>query len=251
MPIDFTLAAFDAFCLHAAPVFTLADYLALPAPPRPPFVILRVDVDYHEDHAVDLARIAAHHHLRGSFYFRCHQGSFALDAVHQIAALGHEVGYHFETLDLCRGDFDAASDLFLQHVEQLRLSGVDVRTAAAHGGPPTAATYRANLDLLRQKPDLLAQVSLSGETTLSIDFDQVIYVSDARWRWRRYDRFQPGAHGQPTSLRATQEAFPYWSAGLYINFHPQHWFAHAAPMRYFRLRQRIGRPVRSLFNCHS
>jgi hypothetical protein len=245
MPSDFTLAAFDAFCQHAAPVFTLADYLAQPAPSAPPFVILRVDVDYREDHAVDLARIAAQHHQRGSFYFRCHQGNFALDAIRRIAALDHEVGYHFETLDLCRGDFDAAAELFVQHVDQLRRAGVDVRTAAAHGAPPTAATYRANLDLLRQRPALLAQASLSGETTLSVDFDQVIYVSDARWRWRRYDHFQPGAQGQPTSLRATQTAFPRWSAGLYINFHPQHWFAHAVPMRYFRLRQRIGRPIRA------
>ncbi len=250
MPIDFTLAAFDAFCQRAAPVFTLTDYLSQPTPPAPPFVILRVDVDYRADHAVNLARIAAHNHVRGSFYFRCHQGNFALDAIHQIAALGHEIGYHFEALDLCRGDFDAASDLFLQHVEQLRDAGVELRTAAAHGGPPVAASYHANLDLLRQKPDLLTRANLSGEATLSLDFDQVIYVSDARWRWRHYEHYRPGAQGQPTSLRATQEAFPRWSAGLYINFHPQHWFAHAAPMVYFRLRQRIGRRVRPLFRRH-
>jgi hypothetical protein len=246
MPTDFTLAAFDAFCQHAAPVFTLADYLAQPAPPAPPFVILRVDVDYRADHALDLARIAANHLMRGSFYFRCHQGNFALDAIYQIAALGHEIGYHFETLDLCRGDFDAASALFLRHIDQLRRAGVEVRTVAAHGAPPTATTYRFNLDLLRQRPDLLTEADLSGETTLSIDFERVIYVSDARWRWRRYDRFQPGAQGEPTSLSATQAAFPRWSAGLYINFHPQHWFAHAGPMRYFRLRQRIGRHIRPL-----
>jgi hypothetical protein len=246
MPTDFTLAAFEAFCQHAAPVFTLADYLAQSAPPVPPFVILRVDVDYREDHAVDLARIAAQHHARGSFYFRCHQGGFALEAIRRIAALGHEVGYHFETLDLCRGNFDAASDLFLQHIDQLRHAGVGVRTVAAHGAPPAAATYRANLDLLRRDPNLLNRAHLSGETTLSVDFDRVIYVSDARWRWRRYEHYRPGAPGQLTSLRAIQETFTQRPAGLYINFHPQHWFAHAVPMRYFRLRQRIGRRVRPL-----
>jgi hypothetical protein len=247
MPTDFTFAAFDAFCHHAVPVFSLADYLAQPAPPTPPFVVLRVDVDYHEDRAVNLARVAAHHHARGSFYFRCHQRGFALEAIRQIAAFGHEVGYHFETLDLCQGDFDAASDLFLRHVDQLRRTGVDVRTVAAHGAPPTAATYRANLDLLRHNPDLLARANLSGETTLSIDFDRVMYVSDARWRWRRYEHYRPGAQGQPTSLRAVQETFPQLPTGLYINFHPQHWFARAGPMHYFRLRQRIGRRLRPLF----
>jgi hypothetical protein len=246
MLTDFTLAAFDAFCQHAVPVFTLADYLAQPAPPAPPFVILRVDVDYREDRAVDLARIAAHHHARGSFYFRCHRGGFVLEAIRQIAALGHEVGYHFETLDLCRGDFDAASDLFLQHIDRLRRAGVEVRTVAAHSALPVTTTYRANLDLLRQRPDLLNRAGLSGETTLSIDFDRVVYVSDARWRWRCYEHYRPGVQGQPTSLRVVQETFRRWPAGLYINFHPQQWFARAVPMHYFRLRQRIGRRVRPL-----
>jgi hypothetical protein len=243
VPLDFTLAAFETFCrnIAAVPVFTLDGYLSQATPPIPPFVILRVDVDYREAHAVQLARIAAAYNLRGSFYFRCHQGDFALEAMHRIAALGHEVGYHFETLDTCRGDFDAASDRFLQHVARLRQAGFDVRTAAAHGSQPTAPGYRSNLDLLAQRPDLLKHAGLSGETTVSIDFERVTYVSDARWCWQFYDHYRPGVKGKPTSLHNTINRFPRWTTGLYINFHPQHWFARPASMVYFRLRHRIGR----------
>jgi hypothetical protein len=245
MPLDFTLAAFDDFCgdIAAVPVFALADYLSQATPPIPPFVILRVDVDYREAHAVRMAHIAAAHQLRGSFYFRCHRGDFPLETIRQIAALGHEVGYHFETLDICRGDFDAASDLFLQHVELLRQAGFEVHTAAAHGSQPTAPGYRANLDLPRQRPELLKRAHLLGETTLSVDFGRVVYVSDAGWRWQRYEHFHV-EQGKPASLRSVRSRFRQWSAGLYINFHPQHWFVRPSSMLYFRLRHRIGRRFR-------
>lgn len=243
MPLDFTLAAFDEFCqrISTVPVFTLTGYLTLTAPLSPPYVIWRVDVDYRETHAVQLAQIAAAHHLHGSFYFRCKETVFPLDTIRQIAKLGHEVGYHFETLDLCRGDFAAAADLFVRHIETLRQAGFEIRTVAAHGGPPVAANYQRNLDLLTQKPELLKQVDLLGETTLSLDFKRVTYVSDARWRWRRYEGYQPGQRGQPTSLWAVARDYAQWDTGLYINFHPQQWFEYPIPMIYFRLRNRVGR----------
>jgi hypothetical protein len=246
VPLDFTLAAFEGFCrtVDAVPVLTLADTLTQTAPLPSPCLILRVDVDYREQHAVQLAQIAAAYRLRGSFYFRCARGIFALDVIRQIAGLGHEVGYHFETLDTCRGDFDAASDLFLQHITLLRQAGFDIRTAAAHGSKPATSGYDSNLDLLTHRPELFNRAGLLGETTLSIDFERVTYVSDAGWRWRRYEHYRSGLKGDRTSLRATLNDFRQWPTGLYINFHPQHWFDRPASMAFFRLRHRIGRQLR-------
>ncbi|MBN1200989.1 MAG: hypothetical protein JXJ20_03950, partial [Anaerolineae bacterium] len=162
MPLDFTFAAFDAFCQQAArlPVFTVAGYLSRSTPPHTPYVILRLDVDYRESHAVQMARIAARHDLRGSFYFRAHAGQFALEDMRAVSALGHEVGYHFETLDTCRGDYGQAEALLLKHLDHLRAAGFDIHTVAAHGGTPTAPTYRANLDLFTRTPDLFERADL-------------------------------------------------------------------------------------------
>jgi len=243
VPLDFTLAAFDEFCGRIAhlPVDTVADYLARSTPPSTPFVILRLDVDYREAHAVRMAHIAQRHHLRGSFYFRNRHGIVDLEAMRQIAALDHEVGYHFETLDTCRGDFEAAERLFLDHLEQLRRAGLTVHTVAAHGSPPTAPTYRSNLDLLSRSARLLEKAAVIGETTLSVDFTQITYASDATWRWRRYNGFQPGVQGRPTSLSEITKDLPRGAIGLYINFHPQQWFARPVTMLYYRMRNRAGR----------
>jgi len=245
VPLDFTFAAFDAFCgrIASLSVYTVADYLARPTPSPTPFVILRLDVDYREAHAVQMAQIAQRHHLRGSFYFRDRHGLFNLEVMRRIAALDHEVGYHFETLDTCQGDFEAAERLFLDHLEQLRRAGLVIRTVAAHGSPPTAPTYRSNLDLVSRSSRLLERAGLLGETTLSIDFTQITYASDATWRWRRYSGFKPGMQGRPTSLSEITKDSSRGAIGLYINFHPHQWFTQPAATLYYRFRNHVGRRV--------
>jgi hypothetical protein len=245
VPLDFTFAAFDLFCQRIShmPVFTVAAFLARAAPPPTPFIILRLDVDYREEHAVHMSRIADRYHVQGSFYFRRRERGFNWQAIRAVASLDHEVGYHFETLDRSRGDVERARSLFLKDVEALRRAGCLVRTVAAHGAPPTAPTYRGNLDLVSGAPRLLDKAGLLGETTLSMDFTRVAYLSDATWRWRRYDYYRPGQHGKPTSLRAILDDLTRRDAGLYITFHPHQWFPHPAQALVFRARHRIARQL--------
>gem|GEM_PF-1553642 len=247
----FTYTAFAALCRHlrTMAVYTVADYLALSAPPALPFAILRLDVDYREPHAVHLAEIAARNGLRASFYFRWRGGQFPLEAMHAVQALGHEVGYHYEALDLCLGDWACARRLFLAHVAQLRAAGIRVRTVAAHGSAPLAPTYRRNADLLQRAPDVLRQAALEGDAMLHIDFARVWYVSDAGWRWRVYADYTPDAHGTLTSLRAWLSARLEHERGLYVNVHPHQWFAGTWQARYFRVRNRFGRALRGLYVC--
>lgn len=235
----FTWAAFEALCAHLAErhVLPLGDFLA--HPPQSPWVLLRFDVDYREAHAVALAERAAQAGLRGSFYFRCRAGRFDLPALRAVAAAGHEVGYHYETLDLCRGDFAAAAELLIAHVEQLRAAGLTIQTIAAHGSPPRTPTYTRNLDLLVQHPELLQRARLLGEATLSVDFAPVMYLSDAGWRWRRYTHYTPQASGIPCSFTELRASLAE-GHNLYLTFHPHQWFARAWQARYFRARQRLG-----------
>lgn len=239
MAPDFTFAAFEELCQQIThmPVFPVAEYLARQRPPPRPFVVLRFDVDYREGHAIMMARIAARHHLQGSFYFR---HPFDLTAIQAAAGLEHEVGYHFETLDTCQGNFEAAGRLFLEHLDTLRAAGLTVRTVAAHGSAPTAPTYQSNHDIFVHTPDLFQRADLLGETTLSIDFGQVVRFSDAGWRWRRYQYYQPGTRGQPSSLKAILRELSHRDAGLYVTFHPHQWFGHSLQVLYYRWRNRAG-----------
>lgn len=243
MPDDFTLSTFADLCRHAAPlrVMPVADYLR--AAPCAPFVILRFDVDYREPFAVRLARILARDRVRGTFYFRRHITGFDWHAIHAIASLGHEIGYHYETLDRCAGDFDAASELFLADIVALRARGVELQTVAAHSAPPVAESYSENLDLLRARPDLLSRADLRGDAVASVHFERLTYFSDAGWRWQRSEGTPPGVAPAASAPADVLDRLAQPGAALYINLHPQQWYARAGNVRYFRWRNRIGMRV--------
>lgn len=239
-PVDFTLAAFARLCASAADVPALSLSQFLWAAPVPPFVILRFDVDYHEAFAIRLAAMLSVYRLRGTFYFRRHAQGFAWDTLQAIATLGHDIGYHYETLDRCAGDFERASELFLADISALRARGFPVETVAAHGTPPVAPGYRGNLDLLRAAPHLLGQAALQGDAMLSVDFTSLRYFSDAGWRWQRCDGTPPGIAPQRSALTALHACLAQPDAAVYINIHPHQWYARPGNACFYRWRNRLG-----------
>ena len=65
-----------------------------------PFVILRHDVDLLPQYALAFARIQHEMGICGSYYFRAVPESWNEDIIKEIHSLGHEVGYHYEDMDL-------------------------------------------------------------------------------------------------------------------------------------------------------
>ena len=64
------------------------------------FFILRHDVDRLPLNALDLAKIENSFGIKGSYYFRVVPESFNFDIIKKIEELGHEIGYHYEDVDL-------------------------------------------------------------------------------------------------------------------------------------------------------
>lgn len=67
-------------------------------------VILRHDVDRRVSNSAAMARLETKLGVRSTYYFRCGRRGFPDAAIREISALGHEVGYHYETLSECGGD---------------------------------------------------------------------------------------------------------------------------------------------------
>ena len=72
--------------------------------------------------------------IKGSYYFRAVPKSWNEEIINEISSLGHEVGYHYENMDTCRGDVDKAWDDFRYHLDKLRKL-TDVKTGCMHGSP--------------------------------------------------------------------------------------------------------------------
>ena len=64
------------------------------------FFFLRHDVDRKPSNALKLAILENYLGIKGSYYFRIVPESFDTKIMTEIAKLGHEIGYHYEDVDL-------------------------------------------------------------------------------------------------------------------------------------------------------
>jgi hypothetical protein len=179
---DFTLAKYDELCRTLVETgytpLTIATYLerkagALPAS----FVLLRHDVETSSGHAVGMAEVEAGHRFAATYFLRARGGAFPAGAIARLRALGHDIGYHYDTLARARGDVPRALQLFAQDLEALRRHG-PVRLASMHGSPLFPWDNR---DLWRAARP--ADFGIDGEVYADIDYADVRYFSDTGRTW--------------------------------------------------------------------
>lgn len=66
--------------------------------PSGKYVFLRHDIERHPGKALAIALLEKRMDLAGTYYFRDRTDSFNPDIISKIASLGHEIGYHYESL---------------------------------------------------------------------------------------------------------------------------------------------------------
>ncbi len=144
------------------------------------FAIVRHDVDALPENSLRVAQIEAELGVRASYYFRVVPESNRYEIIQQIAALGHEIGYHYEDMSLCRGDVAHAETHFAEWLRYFR-QFYPVRTICMHGAPRSRFDGRA----LWQTCDYHA-FGIVGEPYFDVDFADVFYLTDTGRRWDGY-----------------------------------------------------------------
>jgi hypothetical protein len=176
--VDFTLKTYrrllDALIAQDYTFQTFAEFLENPANRT---IILRHDVDARPANSLLFAQIQHELGVSGSYYFRMSPQSYNEDIIKQIAELGHEIGYHYETLDTCNGDVEKAHDEFRGNLEKFRTL-VPVRTICMHGSP---LSRYDNKDLWNEFN--YKHLGIIGEPYFDLDFKKVLYLTDTGRRW--------------------------------------------------------------------
>lgn len=177
--MDFTLKKYNelltALNNKGFVTLTFAEYMQGARPER--FVILRHDVDKKPKNSLATARIEASSWMKASYYFRAVPESWDPLIIKQISALGHEVGYHYESLATCNGDATAALLDFETNLNSLRLL-TPVTTICMHGSPRSPWDNR---DIWKIKS--YRDYGILGEPYFDIDFADVFYITDTGRRW--------------------------------------------------------------------
>lgn len=151
------------------------DYLSNPLEGK--VVILRHDVDELADNALKMAKVEHDMGVVSTYFFRIVKQSDKPDVIRKIVSMGHAVGYHYEDLSLAEGDFEKARESFEKNLSYFR-QYYPVKVVCMHGSSSSKYDNR----LLWEKYDL-SDYGLIGEPYLSLNFDEIFYMTDTGFAW--------------------------------------------------------------------
>ena len=171
-------------------------------------VILRHDVDLKPQNSLATAKLEHELGIKGSYYFRIVPQSFNVEIIKEISSLGHEIGYHYETMDTAssciresivqrvlyneekekdcfeskndsRNDdlIDSAFNLFCENLNTFRQI-TEIKTICMHGSPRSMYDNREIWKKYNYR-----ELGIVGEPYFDIDFNEVFYLTDTGRRW--------------------------------------------------------------------
>lgn len=191
---------------------------------------LRHDVDLKPTNSLRTAQMEAEKGMHGIYYFRAVPESWDEDIIKLIAMLGHEIGYHYESLTTCNGDVDKAYEDFCKNLDALRAI-VPVRSICMHGSPRSPFDSKD----IWKKYDYRS-LGIENEPYLDTDFSKVFYLTDTGRRWDGYKvsvrdkipQYQDMWIEQGLSFHSTDNVIEGLRKGiipkrLMITVHPQRW----------------------------
>lgn len=146
------------------------------------FCVLRHDVDRDPQASLRMAKLEHEIGLRATYYFRTKRHTFKPGIIKEIHSLGHDIGYHYESLSDTRGDIEKALVDFRVNLEKLR-SIVPVETIAMHGRPLLRYDNRDLWRVSENHERLLMEYGILGEVYLDIDYTDIAYITDASREW--------------------------------------------------------------------
>ncbi len=185
--------------------------------------VLRHDVDYKPYNAVNTAAIEAAAGAKGTYYFRIINETNVPDAIEKIARLGHEIGYHYEDLSMCNGNYEKAYEQFLKNLAYFR-KYYPVVTICMHGSPLSKWDNR----LIWEKYNY-RESGIIAEPYFDTDFNKVLYITDTSRRWNGAEySVRDKVIGLNATIHSTSHLIEQLKADKFPshimqNIHPHRW----------------------------
>ena len=222
---DFTLKMYefllDILAANGYNFQTVEDFVISPLSK---VVILRHDIDKMPFNALKFAKLEKSKEIYSTYYFRIVPDSFVHSIIREISAIGHNIGYHYEDVDLSKGDIDKAYISFQKNLEKLRKIA-PVKTICMHGSPLSKHDNRKLWDKYDYREE-----EIICEPYLDIDFNKVLYLTDTGRRWNSEDfSIRDKVHSAYNfQIKNTNQLINLIQENklpdqIMINTHPQRW----------------------------
>ena len=230
---DFTLESYAKYiqAIHKSyPDILRFDEFFRMDPKPESYCLIRHDVDRRPKKALQMAQLENRMGIRATYYFRAKKLIFKPGIIQEISNLGHEVGYHYESLSDTRGNLPRALKDFEFHLKRFKKI-VPVKTVSMHGRPLMPYDNR---DLWRDTENhkrLIKKYSILGEVYLDIDYRDVAYLNDTGRNWTsdRSNIRDQNKYGIQLSFNSGTETLNYLNTTpnpkMVFQVHPERWAA--------------------------
>ena len=186
--------------------------------------ILRHDVDKLPLNSLKTAKLQAELGVKGTYYFRVVKESFQPKVIEQIRDLGHEIGYHYEDMAICKGDMEKALEHFEFWLHKFR-AFYPVKTICMHGSPLSKWDNR----LLWKTYDY-KKYGILAEPYYDLDFNSMLYLTDTgrRWDGEKLSIRDKVSSSMNLSFHSTSDIIDAFKVQkmpelIMHNIHPQRW----------------------------
>jgi hypothetical protein len=217
--------------------------------PCPKVVILRHDVDKKPENSLIFANHQLKRGIKGVYYFRAKPCSWNERIIHEIASMGHEIGYHYENMATMKGDIALAVSDFETNLIELRKI-VSVSTICMHGSPLSKYDNRDIWKSLDYK-----DFGIIGEPYFDIDFYNTLYLTDTGRSWNageasirdrvksNYSFYFKSTNDIIQSIEKNE-----LPEKIMINIHPQRWNEKLVPWFVELATQQAKNPLKRFIN---
>lgn len=260
--MDFTITRFRALleALQEAG-YTFQPYAEYLAAPAEKVVILRHDVDKMPFNSLLTATIENELGIRGTYYFRILPCSFNPEIIKRIHTLGHEIGYHYEDINLASGTRQPTHLLIEKAILSFESNLAifreltPVTTICMHGSPLSRYDNR----LLWEYYDY-RNFGIIGEPYFDTDFNKVLYLTDTGRTWKNGKisiRDKPSIdtqnHRQSKYYSSTKQLIAAAKTNtlppeIMLTIHPQRWTSNFIEWVFEFIYQNLKNILKASFN---
>ncbi|MFN5795481.1 MAG: hypothetical protein ACK455_11820 [Bacteroidota bacterium] len=182
---DFTLKQYKSYLIalknNIGNFLRFDEFIASTLKPEK-FCLIRHDVDRKPNAALDMAKLEYEMGIVATYYFRAKNQTFKPTILKKIAAMGHEIGYHYESLSDANGDITNALEDFKKNLEEFRKI-VPIKTCSMHGRPLKPHDNRDIWKVKENHQYLKNELGIIGEVYLDIDYSDIAYINDTGRNW--------------------------------------------------------------------
>lgn len=228
---------------------TLHDFVLKP---EEKVVIMRHDIDRFPEDALKIAKLENNLGIKSTFFFRIKKSVFNSEIIKKITEFGHEIGYHYENLSVCKGDFNKAIKDFEYNLEIIRMF-YPVKCICMHGN---ALKKWDNRDLWKKYN--YKDFGIICEPYLDFDFNKILYLTDTGQRWDGNKFSLRDKTGNQTLskkfvFKKTFEIIETLNRGLLpdklnLNIHPERWQDNKFLWAFFAFEQFFKRNIKLVIN---